>query len=361
MFINAREFGLTGENKYKDTRAIQKALNYANKGKHTVFIPKGTYHIRKALVIYDSTTLLLDDEAVLLRVGKDALLKNGKPYIFYHKYSGNSHIYIKGGTFDMNGGDFPYNNTAMSIGHAEDIQFIGVTFKNIVGGHALDACGLNGLHITDCSFEGFLDIDGDRSFSEAVQLDIQVPGAFPKFGTTDGTITKNVVIENCYFGNSDHPKMKAWNRAIGSHASRYNKFYDNIHIRNNVFDKLKEFALTPLKSKNTFISKNEFKSCNGGIRFLGVKDGKNAADPQTGQVMGTQAGENFNVIGNTFTGKMERDAVHIRSYNDVKHQHVFIAGNHFDDSTQTLHLEDIKDLTLNQEEEFLKVEKINVE
>ena len=32
----------------------------------------------------------------------------------------------------MNGGDFPYNNTAMSIGHAEDIQLIGVTFKNIV-------------------------------------------------------------------------------------------------------------------------------------------------------------------------------------------------------------------------------------
>ena len=42
----------------------------------------------------------------------------------------------------------------------------------------------------------------------------------------------------------------------------------------------------------------------------------------------------------------------------MKHQHVFIAGNHFDDSTQTLHLEDIKDLTLNQEEEFLKVEKL---
>ena len=28
------------------------------------------------------------------------------------------------------------------------------------------------------------------SFSEAIQLDIQVPGSFPKFGTTDGTITK---------------------------------------------------------------------------------------------------------------------------------------------------------------------------
>ena len=35
----------------------------------------------------------------------------------------------------------------MCMGHAEDIQILGVTFKNIVGGHALDACGINGLHI----------------------------------------------------------------------------------------------------------------------------------------------------------------------------------------------------------------------
>ena len=97
--------------------------------------------------------------------------------------------------------------------------------------------------------------------------------------------------------------------------------------------------------------------CNGGIRFLGVKDGKNAADPVTGQVMETQAGENFNVIGNIFIGKMERDAIHIRNYNNVKHHQVFIAGNYFDDASQTLHLEDIKDLTLNQEEPFLQIEK----
>ena len=123
-------------------------------------------------------------------------------------------------------------------------------------GHALDACGINGLHISECDFKGFLDIDGDRSFSEAVQLDIQVPGAFPKFGTTDGTITKNVVIEKCYFGRSDHPKMKAWNRAIGSHASRYNCYYENIHInQQNIFDNLNEYALTPLKSKTHLLQK----------------------------------------------------------------------------------------------------------
>ena len=32
----------------------------------------------------------------------------------------------------MNGSKYPYNNTAMSIGHAEDIQLIGVTVLNVV-------------------------------------------------------------------------------------------------------------------------------------------------------------------------------------------------------------------------------------
>ena len=32
----------------------------------------------------------------------------------------------------MNGVSYPYNNTAMCIGHAEDIQLIGVTIKNVV-------------------------------------------------------------------------------------------------------------------------------------------------------------------------------------------------------------------------------------
>lgn len=360
MYINAKDFGLTGRHKYKDTKAIQKALNYGKHTESTVYIPKGVYYIRKPLVIYGSTTLLLDEEATLLRCNKDTLLKNGRYFGFYHGYSGHSHIYIKGGTFDMNGVDYPYNNTAMCIGHAEDIQLIGVTIKNVVGGHALDACGVNGLHISNCSFEGFIDYEGDRSFSEAVQIDIQVPGSFPKFGTADGTITKNVIIENCYFGPSDLHGMGNWNRAIGSHASRFNRFYDNMHIKNNVFEGLNDFALTPLKSTNTYIVNNEFKHCAGGIRFLGVKDGKNAADVETGRVRETQAGRNMNIIGNTFTGKMTKDAIHIRSYNNVKHENVFIAANTFDDQSQNLHLEDIKDLTLNTIDSKVNVTEKNV-
>ena len=119
-----------------------------------------------------------------------SFIKKWSSLWFYRGYNGHSHIHIKGGKFDMNGVSYPYNNTAMCIGHAEDIQLIGVTIKNVVSGHAIDACGINGLYIKSCSFEGFIDYSGERFYSEAIQLDIQVPGAFPKFGTTDGTITK---------------------------------------------------------------------------------------------------------------------------------------------------------------------------
>lgn len=76
MMINAKEFGLKGKSKSADTRAMQRALNYAKKyPSTTIYVPKGEFHIRKSLVIYESTTLLLDKSAVLKRCGKDALLK----------------------------------------------------------------------------------------------------------------------------------------------------------------------------------------------------------------------------------------------------------------------------------------------
>ncbi|MCU5746190.1 glycoside hydrolase family 55 protein [Staphylococcus sp. SQ8-PEA] len=347
MFINVKTFGVKGENKFFDTLGMQRALNYAKKHPGTrLYVPDGVYHIAKALVIYGNTTLQLSKNAVLERHGKDALLKNGQPYKFYHGYEGNSHIYISGGTFDMNGEDYPYNNTALCIGHARDIQIKNVTFKDIVGGHAIDACGIDGLHLSHCNFKGFLDYEDSRWFSEAVQLDIQVPGAFPKFSTWDGTITKNVVIEHCYFGNSETPGMKPWNRAIGSHASRYDKFYENIHIRHNYFDQIQAYAITLLKNKNTYLHHNYFHECCGGIRYLGVDRGKNSADMK-GQVQSVQAGENLNIWKNVFIGKMDNPAILIKSYEGVPHNQVLIAENQFENiHQQRLYLKDISNLTL---------------
>lgn len=346
MIINAADFGLKGKRKWADTKALQRALDIAKtQEKVTIQIPKGEYHIRRSLKIYEGTTLLLDDETVLKRIGKDALLKNGRKLKRYYGYNGNSHFHIAGGTFDMNGYEYPYNNTAMSIGHAQDIQIVGVTFKDIVGGHAIDACGINGLYMSQCQFLGFNDDNGERSFSEAIQIDLQVKGAFPKFGATDGTVTKNVIIEHCYFGASTTPTMKAWNRAIGSHASRFNQFYQNIHIRYNTFDGLNQYALTPLKAKDTYIHDNQFINCVGGIRFLAVKDGKNAQD-LSGRLCNTQAGENLNIYRNTFIGPMTKEAIRVQSYNKVMHKKIVIAHNNFEHCSQKIYLNHVQDVIL---------------
>lgn len=304
MYINMKDYGLTGINKTKDTRAIQRALNRGRCKPTTVYIPKGTYDICKPLTIYGNTTLLLDNETILRRCHSGPLLKSG---------------------------------------------------------HAIDACGINGLYIKSCSFEGFIDYSGERFYSEAIQLDIQVPGAFPKFGTTDGTITKNVVIEDCYFGPSELPEMGSWNRAIGSHASRHNRYYENIHIRNNIFEDIQGYALTPLKYKDAFIINNKFINCEGGIRYLGVRDGKNAADVMTGKDLGSQAGINMNIIGNEFKGSMSKDAIHVHNYNNVKHKDVLIVGNTFNDSTQSIHLEDIDTVFLSPVEAGIQVTTINID
>ena len=349
MMINVRQFGVKGHNKLFDTIGFQRALNYARKHPEvTIYVPKGVYHIAKALVIYEGTTLQVDEEAVLQRHSKDALMKNGKGYKFYHGYEGNGHIHISGGTFDMNGVHYPYNNTALCVGHARDIQLKNVTFKDIVGGHAIDACGLDGLYISQCDFKGFTDDNGDRWFSEAVQLDIQVPGAFPKFSTWDGTITKNVVIEHCYFGNSNAPGMQPWHRAIGSHASRYNKFYQNIHIRHNYFDHLQAYAVTLLKNKDTYVHHNYFDNCRGGIRYLGEDNkGKNAAD-MTGQVREAQSGQNLNIFDNVFIGAMKDPAILIKSYQNAQHDGVLIADNQFEEAdNQRLYLKGVRRLQLN--------------
>ena len=79
-------------------------------------------------------------------------MKNGRWLKSYYGYEGNSEICIAGGTLDMNGYEYPYNNTAMCMGHAQNIQILGVTFKDVVGGHAIDACGINGLYINGCEF-----------------------------------------------------------------------------------------------------------------------------------------------------------------------------------------------------------------
>lgn len=330
--INVANYGAKGKSGVLDTLGIQLALFEARKGPVTVYIPKGEYHILYELVIYRNTNLILHDDATIIRKSPSAMLKNGHSFKKYYGYEGHGNINIIGGTFDAYGHTNNTNNTIMSIGHAKNIQIHDVTFKNVVGGHAIDACGLDGFYVTNSHFLGFRDDSGTRSFSEAIQIDIQTEGAFPKFGATDGTVTKNVIIENCYFGNSGDMNMSAWNRAIGSHASMYDCFYENIHIQNNRFDGLGDYAVTMLKSKETTITNNYFVNCEGGIRYLAVPTGKYSMDINKVD-KGAQSGSTLLIGNNKFENIKSKQSILIKSYEKAINKDIYIYDNKFLDHT----------------------------
>lgn len=325
--INVRDYGARGRHIVRDTIGFQRALNQAKKTPVAIYVPAGTYYIAKELVIYHHTTLILHKDAVVRRMSNGALLKNGrKPG--YQGYNGNGHITIKGGTFDQYGHVLNFNNTIMSLGHAAEIKIEDVTFKNVVGGHAIDACGLDGFHVKNCRFLGFRDDSGKRQFSEAIQIDLQLKDSFPKFGYYDGTPTRNVLIEGCYFGNSGEPMMTAWNRAIGSHASQYDIFYENIFIENNTFDGMNDYAVTLLKSRTVKVSGNQFINCGGAVRYLAVNKGKYSTS-LAGIDQGVQAGETVIIENNDFKSIRQEDVILIKGYNGVKNQDIYVINNTF--------------------------------
>lgn len=358
--INVREFGAKGRNILTDTLGIQRALNCAKHGPVEIYIPEGTYYIGKELIIYAHTTLILHKDAVLRRLSPGALLKNGKKP-GYKGYDGNGYITIHGGTFDQYGHVLNFNNTIMSLGHAREIKIENVTFKNVVQGHAVDACGIDGFEVRNCKFLGFRDDSGERSFSEAIQIDLQLKDSFPKFGYYDGTPTKNVIITGCYFGNSGEPMMKPWNRAIGSHASKYEIFYENIFIENNTFEGMGDYALTFLKSKVLHITGNTFIDCVGGIRYLAVNKGKYSVD-DNGIDRGVQAGEMTLINDNHFQSITSKYAILFQSYESVKNKDIFIFNNDFDSSGQcTIKIGEAKHVYCsgNQHLKAVKTEKVS--
>ena len=47
---------------------------------------------------------------------------------------------------------------------------------------------------------------------------------------------------------------------------------------------------------------------------------------------------------------MSKDAIRVQSYNNVKHNNIFIAQNYYDNKQQRLYLKDIEDLYLSNQE-----------
>lgn len=250
---------------YDDTAGIQELLDLAivDSGVRIVF-PAGQYTIKGDLRMRQGTFIDAQLGAVFTKKHNGAFMLNLETSDNMTGYDGNGDITINGGVWDAN---FPAytGGTSFIIGHASNVLFSNMTMLNHSGGHAVEFNASQNVFVTGCKFFGFDDEGGTRTYSEAIQLDLDKPGgAFPWGGNAeDHTPCRNIWIDKNEFGPSE--TLGGWGRAVGTHSATAGKYHEFIFITNNVVHDCNHWAFRAYSWRDVQITGNLIFNCGGGI------------------------------------------------------------------------------------------------
>ncbi|MCY9290840.1 right-handed parallel beta-helix repeat-containing protein [Bacillus haynesii] len=303
-FKNALSYGADPTGVKPSAEAIQKALDEIhNAGGGQLFIPGGKYLIEKRMFVYENTRVTMAQNCILLRGWAGGFFANGTPTDKFKGYSGRGNIIIEGGILDGNYANInKYPTSAMDsiiLGHAKNITIDNVTFKDTISAHAIDANGCDNLRITNSKFTGFIDLTGQRNYSEAIQLGEFIEIGLNQFGEFDGTPNTNVYIAHNYFGKSD--LLGGWGCAIGNHYAVYDIFQSNITIFNNVIEDCGFAGVRTFKWNNVKITNNVFMRNKECVRISQAAGGiESSKDADGVQMNRPQNGQNVLIEGNDF-------------------------------------------------------------
>lgn len=263
ILINVKSFGVKGDGVTHESDKIQEFLDFCSENKAMGIIPKGVYILDKQLTIKSNTHLIFDDMAEFKQIHEYTMIniQNNK----HTGYDGYKNIKIENGTFNCNGSVVLDPMNCFFIQHAQNVEFNNCTFKNVHSYHALDINGSKDIRVLNCKFLNSYD-SINKSDREAIQIDIAAPTEGEQGVSWDYTPTKNVLIENCYFGKDDVNALP-YTSAIGSHNIRYGKYYENIIIRNCEIDGCSKYAISGWKWNNCIIENNLISNCGGGIKL----------------------------------------------------------------------------------------------
>ena len=231
--ISVKTYGAIGDGIADDTEAIQTALNacHANGG-GTVIIPTGTYLLSNAVKFHSNMKVEGEPGAVLLQ--KDSSFNNlmRNYYNGAGGYDATANVIIEGLTFD-GGSQEERPVTLLAFCHARNITVRGCTFRNgfssdrLVGdqnGHDIEINSSENVLISECYFT-----DNRRVgwTSELVQIDVMSKDtgalAYPWASddgkrSDDGTVSRNVTIDQCRFECVTRENMAENNVCIGGHT-----------------------------------------------------------------------------------------------------------------------------------------------
>ena len=235
------------------------------------------------IVISKNTWLQLDDTITMDGSTTSPMLTNTKerntnPYATsgYRPYNYNSNIVIEGGTWDSNRDENKVVSEGFTLGNASNVLVRNVTIKDIAGGHAIDAAGVNGLVIENNQFLGsaLTGTSVDRDYNEAIQLDQMASsgpfgGESSSWGLFDGSVTKNVMIANNVFGASTESRKDSvpWQVGIGSHSVVKGQPYENLVIQNNTFNGMDNAGIRMTNYKDALVTGNRFLNNDIGIKI----------------------------------------------------------------------------------------------
>lgn len=283
-----------------DTAGIQELLDLAIQyGGVKIIFPAGNYVVAGNLRMVANTHLDCAEGAVFTKKHNGGMLFNFQQSDAFSGYNGNGNIYIKGGVWDNNFPNYT-GGTSMAFCHAENLVFEDVTFLNTSGGHAVEINGIKNCYFHRCKFLGFDDEGGTRSYSEAIQIDLQRgDGVFPWGGTSDdGTTCEDIWVDKCTFGASD--TLGPWGRAVGSHSALYDHWHERITITRCTVNNCLHWAFRAYSWRDVHIADNKIYDCGGGISI-----DPNAVDGTDDQdLSGTPQGTSNLIERITITGNL---------------------------------------------------------
>jgi hypothetical protein len=286
-YFNIKDFGVKGDGKTDDTKAIQNALNMARDyGNVKLYFPKGVYN-SKTLRLYKNTSITLHNDATIRRIGTFyKLFINGKigDKDYATGYKGEGNIHFKGGTIDLNTVKAPIpsdiGTTAFDLGHADNLSFRNLKIINGQNGHYFQLASVKNVLFDGCWFGNVRYTNTNSKNYELIQIEEAREVSFPTFGSYDGTISRDITIQNCHFenviraiGTHSYPRdkdgvtplryienVRIVNNTFKSSVSTFGHFeaFNHLIFENNVFEDYGEYPIYVKESKNTSIKNNRF-------------------------------------------------------------------------------------------------------
>lgn len=302
-FIATEQDNIKGNGSFDDTEGIQQLLDVAasNNGVRIVF-PAGTYILTQELRLTEGTYLECDPNAKFLKSHNGPMLLNLRPEDKMERYSGNGNITIDGGIWDSNYPAFG-GGTSHVFGHGDGIRIMNLTIRNVGGGHGIEFNACRNILVQNCNFNGFDNYGGEKSYSEAIQLDLDKgDGVFPWGGNSgDNTPCQDVYIVNNRFTSS--AELGPWGRAVGSHSATADRWHERVVIVNNIVLGCHTWAFRTYSWRDVIISNNKIEQCGGGISV----DPNNVDGVDDTDVNGKPTGESnicerFTISGNIIDG-----------------------------------------------------------